>query len=397
MSSASSLAPVRALALSPPRPFRRGARRLARAPRAAASADPSPTAASKLEGAAAEAYMATLAEDLTHLFDDRGIDRSLYEPTVRFEDPLTKYDDIEGYLFNIAMLRRVFDPTYTMHAIALTGDWEVSTRWTMDMSLPLPWRPSLTFTGTSVMGIDPATMRVATHFDTWDAISTQGFFLETKSPEAVAEVLRQVFDLTVQPDLETPEYVVLRRYAEYEIRRYPDVVVAETKTGGESGVSEGKRLAAGGMTGGGGGGDGSFNPFGALAGYIFGGNAEEKKMEMTTPVFTSDDGKMQFVMGRALGDDPSALPAPNDGERVGLGIRTGGVFAAVRFNGVATDASAAEAERRLSERLARDGHARKPGAPASLAQYNDPLTNPIRRRNDVLVEIEGFDNARLDL
>ena len=73
------------------------------------------------------------------------------------------------------------------------------------------------------------------------------------------------------------------------------------------------------------------------------------------------------------------------------------MFAAVRFNGVATDASAAEAERRLSERLARDGHARKPGAPASLAQYNDPLTNPIRRRNDVLVEIEGFDNARLDL
>ena len=89
--------------------------------RAAASADPSPTAASKLEGAAAEAYMATLAEDLTHLFDDRGIDRSLYEPTVRFEDPLTKYDDIEGYLFNIAMLRRVFDPANMKSVLAASS------------------------------------------------------------------------------------------------------------------------------------------------------------------------------------------------------------------------------------------------------------------------------------
>ena len=101
----------------------------------------------------------------------------------------------------------------------------------------------LTFTGTSVMGVDPKTMQVTKHFDTWDAIDQQGFFLSTGSPQGVAEVLRQIFDITKQPDLETPDYLVLRRYAEYEVRRYEPFLVAETRT-----VAD-ERLAAGGMTG----------------------------------------------------------------------------------------------------------------------------------------------------
>ena len=96
----------------------------------------SSSAPARLEGEALESYMATMAEDLSHLFDDRGIDKSLYASDVSFEDPLTKYDNIDGYLFNISMLKRVFDPTYTMHSIEQTGDWEISTRWTMSMSPP---------------------------------------------------------------------------------------------------------------------------------------------------------------------------------------------------------------------------------------------------------------------
>ena len=70
----------------------------------------SSSAPARLEGEALESYMATMAEDLSHLFDDRGIDKSLYASDVSFEDPLTKYDNIDGYLFNISMLKRVFDP-----------------------------------------------------------------------------------------------------------------------------------------------------------------------------------------------------------------------------------------------------------------------------------------------
>jgi hypothetical protein len=36
--------------------------------------------------------------------------------------------------------------------------------------------------------------------------------------------------------------------------------------------------------------------FNALAGYIFGGNASGTKMAMTTPVFSSTDGSMEFVV-----------------------------------------------------------------------------------------------------
>ena len=39
---------------------------------------------------------------------------------------------------------------------------------------------------------------------------------------------------------------------------------------------------------------------------------------------------------------------------------------------------------------------RDAAAPASLAQYNDPLTNPVQRRNDVLIKLESFDVGRLD-
>lgn len=361
--------------------------------RAAASSSSTSSSPARLEGEALEAYMARMAEDLTHLFDEQGIDRDLYESDVSFEDPLTKYDNIDGYLFNIGMLKNVFTPTYTMHAIEQTGDWELSTRWTMEMNLPefpFVWRPKLTFTGTSVMGINPATMKVRTHFDTWDAIDTQGFFLKSRSPEGVREVFQQIFDFTKQPDLETPRYQVLRRYAAYEVREYLPFLVAETRTAAE-GAS---RAASGGMTGTG---DGSnFNPFGTLAGYIFGqGNRTGEKMSMTTPVFTSP-GKMQFVLPSKY-TDPSQLPPPKDGVPVRVTRVEGGVYAALRFSGIATDAVASDAEARLLDLIERDGLTRASGVASSLAQYNDPATPPPQRRNDVLVRLEGFDRSRLDL
>ena len=55
------------------------------------------------------------------------------------------------------------------------------------------------------------------------------------------------------PDLEQPRYTVLRKAAEYEIRKYEGYMVAET------GMPAGSNPAAG---------DG----FNDLAGYIFGGN-----------------------------------------------------------------------------------------------------------------------------
>ena len=56
-----------------------------------------------------------LYEDLPHLFDDQGIDRTAYDEQVKFRDPITKHDSISGYLFNIALLKNIFRPQFFLH------------------------------------------------------------------------------------------------------------------------------------------------------------------------------------------------------------------------------------------------------------------------------------------
>lgn len=72
---------------------------------------------------------------------------------------------VTGYVFNISMLRRVFAPTFQLHDIKQTSEYDVTTRWTMSMQLALNkynpfrkwWDPQLLFTGTSIMSVNPST------------------------------------------------------------------------------------------------------------------------------------------------------------------------------------------------------------------------------------------------
>jgi hypothetical protein len=96
---------------------------------------------------------------------------------------------------------------------------------------------------------------------------------------------------------------------------------------------------------------------------------------------------MSFPMQRSLGDAPAALPAPVE-RTVTRGAVPAAVRAAARFAGVASDADAAAAERALRAALLADGHTPKGGF--ELARYNDPSTPGPFRRNEVLIELEGF-------
>lgn len=58
-----------------------------------------------------------LKKDLVHLFDEQGIDKTMYDPKVEFRDPVTNYDTLEGYLFNIGMLRALFQPIFELHTV----------------------------------------------------------------------------------------------------------------------------------------------------------------------------------------------------------------------------------------------------------------------------------------
>lgn len=58
-----------------------------------------------------------LRRDLVHLFDEQGIDKSMYDQKVEFRDPLTKYDSLNGYLLNIQFLRLLFRPNFELHTV----------------------------------------------------------------------------------------------------------------------------------------------------------------------------------------------------------------------------------------------------------------------------------------
>uniref|UniRef100_A0A0A9D7Q0 Uncharacterized protein n=1 Tax=Arundo donax TaxID=35708 RepID=A0A0A9D7Q0_ARUDO len=70
-----------------------------------------------MSAADAERLVGLLRADLTHLFDDVGIDRAAYDDRVRFRDPITRHDTIDGYLFNIRLLKLLFRPDFYLHAV----------------------------------------------------------------------------------------------------------------------------------------------------------------------------------------------------------------------------------------------------------------------------------------
>ncbi|KAI8463623.1 MAG: SOUL heme-binding protein-domain-containing protein [Monoraphidium minutum] len=387
---------------APPAPHTVGARRFAIAPPSMPPARPSllqnrargaraaaPPRAAAAESATAGSAAATaagvggqslprpvLAEarafldtELRTLFTPQGaVTRSRYSGSLHFEDPITRLDSLDAYVLMVGALKTLFSITFELHTLEATGPDEITARWTMSCLVrPLPWQPTAVFTGRSFYKVDPASGLITSQRDTWDSLSNSSFL----SLEALALLMRQALDLTQTPDLETPRYRVLKAGRGYEIRKYDPFIVAEVPMGDGSTPSTG----------------GGFNE---LAGYIFGRNSSSEKMEMTTPVLSEpgDGGAlMQFPMEERF-PSVSALPAPLD-TRVATKEIGARYVAATRFSGWALDWEVQSAERELRRALLRDGLA--PAAGYRLARYNDPLTPPPLRRNEVLVDLPEFE------
>ncbi|XP_068648877.1 uncharacterized protein [Aristolochia californica] len=307
-----------------------------------------------------------LYEDLPHLFDDQGIDSSMYDERVIFRDPITKHDTIRGYLLNIALLKLLFRPDFQLHYVKQTGPYEITTRWSMVMKfLLLPWKPEVVFTGLSVMGINPVTQKFCSHVDLWDSIKNNDYF----SWEGLWDFLKQL-RIYKTPDLETPRYQILKRTANYEVRNYASFVVVETKGDKLSGSS-------------------GFND---VAGYIFGKNSSKEKIPMTTPVFTQAlDAKLYNVSIQIVlpsEKEISKLPDPNQ-EGVKLRQVVGGIAASLKFSGRPTEDIVLQREKELRSAVIRDGL--KPKEGCLLARYNDPgRTWSFLMRNEVLIWLEDF-------
>jgi len=199
--------------------------------------------------------------------------------------------------------------------------------------------------------------------DLWDSIQNNEYF----SSEGLLDVFKQL-RIYKTPDIETPNYLILKRTAHYEVRSYAPFLVVEAK---------GDKLT----------GSSGFNN---VTGYIFGNNASSEKIPMTTPVFTqaSDDTlsdvSIQIVL--PMNKDLDSLPAPNTA--VTLRKVEGGIAAVKKFSGRPKEEIVLQKEKDLRSQLLNDGLKPHPGC--LLARYNDPRTKSFLMRNEVLIRLIDF-------
>ncbi|WP_323675384.1 heme-binding protein [Halorubellus sp. PRR65] len=178
-----------------------------------------------------------------------------------------------------------------------------------------------------------------------------------------------------QGDVETVPYTVLDRDGAFELREYPDVVVART-------VAPNQREA-----------------FRRLFAYIDGANERAQDVAMTAPVATTpgvdvamtapvttapvEAGvEMSFFLPASYTLD--GAPEPTD-DRVELDVVEHRRVAAYRFSWFATEASVDRGRRRLDHALADRGLAAADDH--ELHRYDDPRTPPWQRRNELVVEL----------
>jgi hypothetical protein len=182
--------------------------------------------------------------------------------------------------------------------------------------------------------------------------------------------LFQAFISRGMKDTETQAYRLIKDYKTFEIRFYPSSTLASIKSDAHSY----RELSSPG--------------FRKLAGYIFGGNADEKQIAMTSPVHMAlgDSGSsMSFVMPSAY--TLESLPKPLNSE-VSLSQTPSEFVAAITFGGYITDAKIEENKSLLQEEL--NKHSIKHFSNFRVLGYNPPY-QVIGRRNELIVTVDSTD------
>lgn len=170
---------------------------------------------------------------------------------------------------------------------------------------------------------------------------------------------------------ETPNYKVERQVGGSELRDYGATVVAEvTVQGSRSGAAN-----AG---------------FRVLAGYIFGGNAAQEKIAMTTPVAQVPQGDtpgtewtVRFTL--PAGSTLATLPRPDDPSVRFLQTEARQMLVTT-FSGVPTE-SALEASLASLKEDARSAGLTPIGPPEYMF-YDPPWRMPWNRRNEVALPVQ---------
>jgi len=168
--------------------------------------------------------------------------------------------------------------------------------------------------------------------------------------------------------IEQPKFASVLKDGAFEVRDYPELLVAEVSTTG----SRNDAVRQG------------FRP---LASYIFAKERAGASISMTAPVTQTPNGDetnwvVRFVMPSKY--TAQTLPKP-EGSVVQIVSMPAQRRAAIQFSGVVTDELIAVNELALREWMKRQGLSAT--GSKTYAYYNDPLTPGFLRRNEVMLDI----------
>lgn len=180
-------------------------------------------------------------------------------------------------------------------------------------------------------------------------------------------VLFQSFVIMPANKTEQQKYKVIQNYKDFEIRYYPSATIATINSNAKSY----KELAGPG--------------FRKLAGYIFGGNEENKNIAMTAPVqmdINDTVSTMSFVMPSEYTLDE--LPKPND-PNVTIKNTEDEYVAVIKFGGYASDEDMKFYSEKLQSLLKENGIIYYGNY--RFLGYNPPY-QMINRRNEIVVAVK---------
>ena len=183
----------------------------------------------------------------------------------------------------------------------------------------------------------------------------------------------------VMSNVEKPDYKVIQSEQNIEIRQYEPMIIAEVEVDGkrEDAIRDGFRL---------------------IADYIFGNNTVEQNISMTAPVqqkekiamtspvqqqLAGKSWQISFVMPSEYSME--SLPVPNN-NRVRLKEILAKKFVVIEFSGSNSNENVIGHENQLMKYI-KANQINIIGSP-KYAFYNAPLTLPLLRRNEVMIEIK---------
>jgi len=176
----------------------------------------------------------------------------------------------------------------------------------------------------------------------------------------------QLYTMSAQKDIESYPYDVVKKYNNFEVRKYEATLFTSVKLP----YKEYKEASSKG--------------FSILAGYIFGGNEDNEKIAMTSPVAMSleDSITMMFMVPKK--HKKETLPKPNQSQ-IEFKEEPAKTVAAISFCGWSSNEKIEKYKKQLIDALDVEGIAYTNHF--FYLGYNAPF-EVINRKNEVIVELE---------